>query len=202
MTREALVTELAARLATPRPLNPGLEALGAQLVARSAEASPLASVLIGLYDPALEAPWLQALWPSTRLVVMTTAASLGASPELRRELLAQLGWLRNAFPPPAMTGGRLWHLTTPLAAFHWTMWRLAMCGKAGMYVVVAGIVHARVRQLERTMLTQRDRFGHRLDRNVYDYLRSARVFCRYGPRLQEVPRSLRRELLNAARFPA
>jgi hypothetical protein len=50
------------------------------------------------------------------------------------------------------------------------------------------------------MLECEDKFGPKLDDRRWDYLKAARVLCRYGPPLQDLTHRLRRSLIDACGF--
>jgi hypothetical protein len=189
---------LAERLATRQCLTEPLQEVRAHLVAAQPEASGIVSLVTGLYDPGLDPRWLPALWPCTQLVILTTAVGLGVSRLARQELVRDLRKVRAAFGKAATPPTRLFHLETPFAAFHLSVWRRAAGQRPTPYVAVAALIHVRVRALENEMLERAAEFGPKLQRNIWEYLRSARVFCRYGPALRAIPIPLRRALIANA----
>ena len=199
MGADARVLEmLTERLATRRCLTEPLREVRTRLVAERPEASGMVSLVTSLYDPGLDPRWLPSLWPCTQLVIATTALGLGVSRLARRELVRELRKVREVFGPPATPATRLFHLATPFAAFHVSMWRRAAGRRPTPYVAVAALIHVRVRALENEMLRRAPEFGPKLERNIWDYLRSARVLCQYGPGLRAMPISSRRTLIDAA----
>ena len=193
-----LLKRLAGRLATRRCLTDPLLEVRARLVAERPEASALVGLVTSLYDPGLDPAWLPVLWPSTQLVIVTTAVGLGASALASQELVRELRHVRAALGNAANPPTRLFHLETPLAAFHLSMWRRAAGRRPTPYVAVAALIHVRVRALENEMLERAAEFGPKLQRNLWEYLRSVRVFCRYGPALHAIPIPLRRALIANA----
>jgi len=191
VTRDALGQMLIDRLATPRPLAPDLLHLRGVLEARWPEGRQLIQLIVGFYDPALDPAWIPVLWPSMQIVVMTSATALGAGPVERTDLFRRLHQGRRALITSRSRPRRLHHRATPLAAFHASQWAVRPSSRAGLYVLVAAVVHAATRVLEGQMLAQVTRFGPRLDANLYDYLRAARVLCEHGPTPQALARSLR-----------
>ena len=199
MAADASVLDvLAERLATRRCLTEPLQEVRARLVAERPEASVMANLVTSLYDPGLDPRWLPALWPSTQLVIVTTAVGLGVSGLARRELVREFHEVRAALGQAATPPTRLFHLATPFAAFHLSMWRRTAARRPTPYVAVAALIHVRVRALENEMLRRAPEFGPKLPRNIWDYLLSARVLCRYGPVLHAMPTPLRRTLIDAA----
>jgi hypothetical protein len=189
---------LAERLATRRCLTESLQGLRARLVATRPEVADVVSLVTGLYDPELDPQWLPALWPCTQLVIMTTALGLGLSRLSCRKLVRELRQVRELLAPSGTPATRLFHLETPIAAFHLSMWRRAAGRRPTPYVVVAALIHVPVRALENEMLGRAAEFGLKLQRNIWDYLLSARILCRYGPGLHAIPMPLRRALIANA----
>jgi len=200
VTFETLLVDLERLLATPRSISDGLRQLGQSMSTRCPEASGVASLVIKLYDPCLDERWVAALWPSTQLLFATTATRLKAPAHIRRRLVTLLHQLRNEFPP-ATTSSPLRPSFTraPFAAFHWSSWRAVSHRRARLYIVLASVVHIRVRALERGMTQDRDRFGSRIDTNLYGYLRAARVACIYAEPLSQLTLDLRHELVHGTR---
>jgi hypothetical protein len=197
VTFENLLVDLDRLLATPRSISGGLRQLGQRMSTRCPEASGIASLVIKLYDPCLDERWILALWPSTQLLFATTATRLQAPAPIRRRLVTLLHQLRNEFQP-ATTSSRLRPSFTraPFAAFHWSSWRAVAHRRARLYVVVATLVHIRVRALEHGMAPDGMRFGSRIEANLYSYLRAARVACMYAEPLSELIPDLRHELVH------
>jgi hypothetical protein len=185
MTRiddSARLDAVAVHLATRRPLGQRLMFARDELTRACPEAAELAALVTSIYDPDFDPAWLQRLWPSTHLLITTTADALGASAHSRRQLRRDLSRIHNAvcrLPAPRRP---LFHLAAPLAAFHWSTRSLAQRGQAPLYFDLARLFHNRIRGLEHAMLARRDEFGTNFTRNLYDYLRSARLLCRYGIR--------------------
>jgi hypothetical protein len=166
--------------------------------ASCADAPELASLVVRLYDPLTEERWLRELWAPTQLLLLVAAAGLGAPVDLRKLLVARVHQLRTDFGPDGTPDALRPSFTRmPFAAFHWSMWQHTTRGRARVYLAVAAVIHRQVRALEQGMLDDAPRFGARLDGNLYRYLRSARVLCLYGPRLQELSVRLRRDLIHA-----
>jgi hypothetical protein len=198
----ALLDALAEHLATRRPLAPRLTLARDELIQACPEAAGLATLVARLYDPNFDPAWLQRLWPCTQLLITTTAEALGASAPSCRQLRRDLASIHNAvcrLPAPRRS---LFHLATPLAAFHWSMQSLAQRGRALLYLDLAPLIHTRLRRLEHAMLPRRDEFGTNFDRNLYDYLRSARLLCRYGIRTALWARQTERSAFAIGRFVA
>jgi hypothetical protein len=197
VTFENLLVDLDHLLATPRSISDGLRQLGQRMSKRCPEASGVASLVIKLYDPCLDERSLFTLWPSTQLLFATTATRLKASAHIRRRLVTLLHQLRNEFQP-ATTSSRLRPSFTraPFAAFHWSSWRAVSQRKARLYVVLATLVHIRVRALERGMAQDGLRFGSTIDMNLYSYLRAARVACLYAEPLSQFTPELRHEFVR------
>src|SRR5262249_35471284 len=139
--------------------------------------------------------WLPVLWPSTQLIILTTAVGLGVSPLASQELARELRQVRAALGNAANPPTRLFPLQTPLAAFHLSMWRRAPGRRPPPDGAVAALIHVRGRAWESEMLARGAEFGLKLQHNIWDYLLSARLFCRYGPGLHAIPMPLRRALL-------
>jgi hypothetical protein len=194
----SLLERLTERLATRQCLTAPLLEVSARLVSARPEASGIVSLVTGLYDPGLDPRWLPALWPCTQLVILTTAVGLGVSRLARQELVRDLRKVRAAFGKAATPPTRLFHLATPFAAFHLSMWRRAAARRSTPYVAVAALIHVRARALENEMLGRAAEFGPKLQRNIWDYLLSARVLCRYGSALDAMSTPLRRTLIDAA----
>src|SRR5262249_39715672 len=91
-----LLKRLAERLATRRCLTDPLLKVRARLVGERREASALVGWVTSLYDPGLDPAWLPVLWPSTQLVIVTTAVGLGVSPLASQELVRELRRVRAA----------------------------------------------------------------------------------------------------------
>ena len=197
MTLSMLLKDLERLLATPRPVSERLQALADRMTGRCPDAAGLASLVVRLYDPSMDERWIAELWPSTQLLLATTATSLQAPVKLRHHLIALVHQLRHDFKPQVDTDRRRPpFVRAPFAAFHFSLWRGMVRGKASIYIVLAALIHARVRALERGMV-QDARFGSRLESNLYSYLRPARIGCLYGPPLHELTVALRWELINA-----
>ena len=197
MTFANLLADLERLLATPRSITDGLRELGQRMSTRCPEASGVASLVIKLYDPCLDERWIFALWPSTQLLLTTTATRLKAPAHLRRRLVTLLHQLRNEFQPATTSSGLHPSFTrAPFAAFHWSSWRAASHRRARLYVVLASLVHIRVRALERGMAEDGVRFGSRIDTNLYSYLRAARVACLYAKPSSQLTLELRQEFVR------
>lgn len=198
MTWSALLGDLRRLLATSRPIPASLQGLSDRMEASCADTPELAALVVRLYDPLTDERWLRELWAPTQLLLLGAAAGLGAPGDLRKRLVARVHQLRADFGPHGTPDALRPSFTrTPFAAFHWSMWQYTRRGRAQVYFAVAGVIHRQVRALEQGMLDDAPRFGTRLDRNLYRYLRSARILCLYGPRLQEMSVRLRRELIHA-----
>jgi len=197
---ENLLVDLERPLVTPRSISDELRQLGHRMSMRCPEASGVASLVTKLYDPSLDERWIFALWPSTQLLLATTATRLKAPAHIRRRLVTLLHQLRNEFPPATTSSGLRPSFTrAPFAAFHWSSWRAVSDRRALLYIVLASLVHIRVRALERGMAQDEVRFGSRIDMNLYSYFRAARVACLYAePRSQFTPK-LRHELVHGTR---
>jgi hypothetical protein len=176
----ALIGALAEHLVTRRPLGHRLALVRDELTQACPEASGLAALVAGLFDPNFDPTWLRRLWPCTCRMITAVSDALGASATSRRCLrrdLTRIGAAVNRLQEPRRA---LLHLVSPVAAFHWSMWICAHRGEAPLYQVLAPLIHARMRVLEHTMLARSGEFGAKLDRNLYDHLRSARLLCFYG----------------------
>jgi len=196
VTFENLLVDLEHLLATPRSISDGLRQLGQRMSARCPEASGVASLAIRLYDPCLDERWIFALWPTTQLLLATTATRLRAPAHIRRRLVALLHELRNEFQPVSNSSRLRPSFTrAPFAAFHWSSWRAVSHRRARLYIVLASVVHIRVRALERGMAHNAARFGSRIDTNIYSYLRAARVACLYAEPLSQLTLELRHEFV-------
>ena len=178
----SLIDALAEHLATRRPLGQRLLLARDALIQACPGAAGLAALVVRLYDPDFDPAWLQRLWPCTRLVITTTADALGASAPSHRQLHRDLARINDAVGRLPAPRRPLFHLAAPLAAFHWSTRSLAQHGRDPLYLDLAPLIHTRLRGLEQAMMARRDEFGTNFDRNLYDYLRSARLLCRYGTR--------------------
>jgi len=152
----ALMDALAEHLATRRPLGQGLTIARDELTQACPEAVELAALVTRLYDPDFDPAWLRKLWPCTRLIVMATAETLGVSAHRRRQLHRNLGRLHGEVCHLPVPRRSLFHLASPLAAFHWSMQSLAQRGQAPLYLDLAPFIHARIRGLEHAMMARRD----------------------------------------------
>jgi hypothetical protein len=192
----ALATILAERLTTRLPLAAPLQRIHDACQAATGAGASAVALTTGLFDPTLDPAWLDPLWPATRLILASVATGLGADRDARRELLREVNRLRCRAVDRTRQGPVLSHLETPFAAFHWTMWTRVRRRQPTPYTAVAGLVHLRVRALEYQMLEQADRFGRKLADRLWDYLKSARLLCTYGPPLTSMTTRFRRSLID------
>jgi hypothetical protein len=198
VTLPGLLQYLQDILGTQRPVSERLLALSQRMATRCPDAANLAPLVVRLYDPCVEERWVLDLWPSTQLVLTMTTFSLGVPGILRRRLVFLLHQLRHEFPPHATTDRRRpGFIRTPFAAFHLSLWRAVQGGRAGAYILVAALIHARARALEHGMVQGATPVGSTLEQNIYRYLRSGRVLCLYGPRIHQLTVPLRQELIHA-----
>jgi len=198
VTFSNLLTDLQRLLATSRPIRDQLHGLCERMSARCPDAAGVASLVARLYDPSVDERWILELWPSTQLLLTTTATSLDAPADIRRLLVRRLHQLRDEFRPPTTTDRRRPpFVRAPLAAFHWSHWRALTRGRAQVYVVVAALVHAHVRKLERGMAADASHSASRLESNLYRYVRAARVACMYAEPLSQLTAAFRHELIHA-----
>lgn len=198
MTFWNLLADLHRVLATSRPICDRLHGLCDRMSARCPDAAGVASLVVRLYDPSVDERWILELWPSTQLLLTTTATSLDAPAHLRRLLVKRLHQLRDEFRPPTTPDRRRPpFVRAPLAAFHWSLWRALTRRRAQVYVVLAALVHAHVRKLERGMAADASQIASRLESNLYRYVRPARVACMYAGPLSQLTAAFRHELIHA-----
>jgi hypothetical protein len=124
-----LASELVRRLTTRVPLTSPLRDFEERLMATHPIDGVLVPLVTRLFDPGLDPRWLEPLWPSTQLVIVTVATGLGSDGWLRRRLVSRLRRFRTELPPvrPSRSGPS--RLRTPFAAFHYYMWRRASTGQ-------------------------------------------------------------------------
>jgi hypothetical protein len=172
-----LVEGLRRRLATPRRPDAALLGYEEALIARRPEAVDVIGLLTRLYDRNLPPAWVPRLWPTSRWLIARAAVVFGVAD-------ADLATIRDALAgikliTPCAMVPPLSHLATPLASFHFVGW--TETARMDLYQAVALLVHIQVRRLEIGMIARSDVFGPQLDRNLWDYLRSARLLLQYGP---------------------
>src|SRR5262249_19714304 len=123
-----LASELVWRLTTRVPLTSPLRDFEEHLMATHPIDGFLVPPVTRRFDRGLDPGWLEPLWPSTQLVILTVATGLGGDGRLRRCLVSRLRRFRTELPPvpPSRPGPS--RLRTPFAAFHYYMWRRARIG--------------------------------------------------------------------------
>jgi hypothetical protein len=184
-------------LTTPMPIGERLATFELSLVTRWPTMAPLVPLVTRLFDADLDPGWLPFLWAPTRVVILTVATGMGMDRALRRRLVNGLAVLHEGIRTVPGPQEPLGHLRAPFAAFHREMWRRIERRLGTPYVAVAGLVHVRARMLEAGMWARADQFGRKRGERLWDYFKTARVLCTYGPPLGAMTVGLRRSLIDA-----
>lgn len=207
MHRSSLVDTLASLLTTPRRPRAGLLEHEARMIDRQPDAASVIRLVTRLYDPELPPAWVSHLWPASRRLIQEAVAARSGELDF-----TALETTLSLIDPLMISDGaapRLTHLATPVAGFH--ALGSASVDRADLYRAAALLVHIQLRRLEVGMYVQGEAFWPRLDRNLWDYARSARLLIDYGPTTTEtalvdenrgalvgsVPGPARRRLIDA-----